>query len=104
MPPPMPGLGANYISNSRINSCSEKEDLAESFILYLALRYKSDRIDKRTKELIRKTMPNRIAYLDSVDFKIHPIKKTEQKNPPDKKVEKAPRHTAQPLSQSQAGI
>jgi len=86
----MPGLGANYILNSRINSCSEKEDLAESFVLYLALRYKSDRIDKRAKKMIRKTMPKRIAYLDSVDFKMHPIKKTKQNNPPDKKVEKAP--------------
>lgn len=51
-----------------------REDVAESYLLYFALRYKPDRIDAKLKETITKTMPNRIAYFDSKDFKMHPVK------------------------------
>jgi len=54
-----------------------REDVAESYLLYFALRYKPDRIDSKLKETITKTMPNRIAYFDSVEFDMHPVK-TEQ--------------------------
>jgi len=48
--------------------------VAESFLLYFALRYKPDRIDSKLKETIIKTMPNRIAYFDRVEFDMHPVK------------------------------
>lgn len=52
----------------------KREDVAESYLLYFALRYKPDRIDSKLKETITKTMPNRIAYFDSVEFNMHPVK------------------------------
>lgn len=60
----------------------KREDLAESYLLYLAYRYKPDRIDDKTKRIIERIMPNRIAYLDSQKFKMHPVVKTGQKDLP----------------------
>jgi len=51
-----------------------REDLAESFPLYLALRYKPDRIDAKTRELITKTIPNRIFFFDTLKLNMHPVK------------------------------
>jgi len=50
-----------------------REDLAESFLPYLAVRYRSDRISSQLAALILKTIPNRIAYLDAQSFDMHPI-------------------------------
>ncbi len=52
----------------------KREDIAESFLPYFALRYKPDRIDDKLKDIIRETIPNRIAYFDSIDFNMHPVK------------------------------
>ena len=41
-----------------------REDIAESFLLYLAVRYRSDRISQSVANVILLTMPNRIAYFD----------------------------------------
>ena len=41
-----------------------REDIAESVLPYLALRYRADRIDASLAETIRATMPHRIAYFD----------------------------------------
>lgn len=70
-----PGFISGYAKHN-----PRREDVAESFLLYFALRYKPDRIDDKLKETITKTMPNRIAYFDSVDFNMHPVKsaKTEE--------------------------
>ncbi len=62
-----------------------REDVAASFILYLALRFRPDRIDEKTRDLIVSTMPNRIAYFDNVEFDLHPLKTAEQENSPDGK-------------------
>jgi hypothetical protein len=50
-----------------------REDLAETFLPYLAVRYRSDRIPARMAALILETIPNRIAYLDAQSFDMHPI-------------------------------
>lgn len=41
-----------------------REDVAESFPMYYALRYKPTRIPQSLRETIIKTMPNRILYFD----------------------------------------
>jgi hypothetical protein len=51
-----------------------REDVAETFLLYLAIRYRSDRISSSLKDTILKTIPNRIKYLDAQNFKMYPIK------------------------------
>ena len=51
-----------------------REDIAESYLLYFALRYKPERIDDKLKETIKKTMPNRIAYFDGLKLNMHPVR------------------------------
>jgi hypothetical protein len=50
-----------------------REDIAESFLPYLALRYRSDRISQALAEIISKTIPNRIKYFDDQNFDMYPI-------------------------------
>ncbi|MDP6634103.1 MAG: hypothetical protein QGG42_04355 [Phycisphaerae bacterium] len=64
---------ARFISGYA-KSNPRREDIAESYLLYFALRYKPHRIDDKLKETIRTTMPNRIAYFDSLELKMHPVK------------------------------
>ena len=52
---------------------SHREDIAESFLPYLAVRFRSDRISEELKQIILLTMPNRIAYFDSLMLDMHPI-------------------------------
>lgn len=62
----------NYISTYAKDN-PEREDVAESYLLYLALRYKSDRISAELKSTIMNTIPNRIKYFDQQNFKMFPI-------------------------------
>ena len=50
-----------------------REDIAESFLPYLAIRYRSDRISQSLANTIMQTMPNRIAYFDNQSFDMYPI-------------------------------
>ena len=51
-----------------------REDVAETYLLYLALRYRPERISSSLKATILKTIPNRIKYFDSQNLKMFPIK------------------------------
>ena len=56
----------------------EQEDIAESFLPYLAVRYRSNRISPFYEQTVLETMPNRIAYFDqllqaSASDAMHPI-------------------------------
>jgi len=57
-----------------------REDIAESFLPYLAIRYHSDRIPPELESTIKQTMPNRISYFDNQDFNIYPIEHEEYKH------------------------
>ncbi len=50
-----------------------REDLAESFLLYMALRHRSNRISATLSNTISRTIPNRITYLDGLDLEMNPI-------------------------------
>ena len=50
-----------------------REDIAESFLPYLALRYRSERISQSLANSISQTIPNRIAYFYSQEFDMNPI-------------------------------
>ncbi len=65
-------LDGSFISNyARDNP--RREDVAESFLLYIALRFRRDRIPDDLAETIEKTIPNRIRYFESLDMDIRPI-------------------------------
>ena len=45
-----------------------REDVAETFLLYFALRCRRDRISDALAEAVMRTVPNRIAYFDNQDL------------------------------------
>lgn len=49
------------------------EDLTESIIFWLAVKYRSRRIFQRDSIKIRKSMPYRLAFLDSLNFDVYPL-------------------------------
>jgi len=51
----------------------QREDIAETFLLYLALRYRSDRISDDLIATINRTIPNRISYFDGLELNMFPI-------------------------------
>lgn len=50
-----------------------REDIAESFLLWMALRYRSERITPEAANTIETTMPARISYFDAQGFVIAPV-------------------------------
>lgn len=51
----------------------EREDIAETFLLYMAIRYRSDRISTSLRDSIIAQVPNRIKYFDSLKLDMYPI-------------------------------
>ena len=62
---------ASYIS-TYARDFPFREDVAESFLLYFAFRYRSDRITQGLSDTISQTIPNRIDYFDQQSFNMHP--------------------------------
>ena len=62
----------NFISTYASDNPSG-EDISESFLLYMAIRYRSDRINQSLKDKILETIPNRIMYFDGQNFNMYPI-------------------------------
>jgi hypothetical protein len=50
-----------------------REDVAESFLPYLAIRHRADRISATLYGTIVDTIPNRIDYFDAQEFDLYPI-------------------------------
>jgi len=50
-----------------------REDIAETFLLYMAIRYRSDRISESLEDKILETIPNRILYFDDQNLDMYPI-------------------------------
>jgi len=51
-----------------------REDIAETFLMYLAVKHRSDRISGSLKETITNTIPHRIKYLDNQTWNLYPLK------------------------------
>lgn len=50
-----------------------REDVAETFVAYLAVRYRSHRISPELAQTIRQTIPNRLEYFDRLGLAMHPV-------------------------------
>jgi hypothetical protein len=50
-----------------------REDIAESFLPYLAVRFRPDRISPELRAAIEQAIPNRIAYFDGLGLDMYPI-------------------------------
>ena len=57
----------------------EREDIAESYLPYLAIRYRPERISKSLKEKIEKAIPNRIGYFDNKNFNMYPMEQKDER-------------------------
>ena len=65
-------LDGNFISTyARDNP--DREDIAETFLPYLAVRYRSGRISESLADTIVETVPNRMGYFDAQPFDMYPI-------------------------------
>ncbi|MCB0215199.1 MAG: hypothetical protein H6648_09255 [Caldilineae bacterium] len=52
----------------------DREDIAESYLPYLALRHRADRISGALAATIQATIPNRMRYFDALDLDLYPIR------------------------------
>lgn len=51
-----------------------REDVAESFGPFFALRHRPERISRDMAETIQATMPNRIEFFDRVELDMRPVR------------------------------
>ena len=51
----------------------EREDIAESYLPYMAIRYRPERISKSLKKKIEQAIPNRIRFFDEKNFNMYPM-------------------------------
>ena len=51
----------------------EREDVAETVLWWIAVRYKADKISKSNYNKILKAIPNRLKYLDEMNFDLYPL-------------------------------
>jgi hypothetical protein len=63
----------NFISNYARDH-PFREDIAESFLPYLAVKYRADRISPELKNTIETTIPSRLEYFDDQAFDLTPIR------------------------------
>ena len=56
-----------------------REDIAESYLPYLAVRYRPERISKSLKIKIEKAIPNRIRYFDNKNFNMYPMEQKDER-------------------------
>lgn len=52
----------------------DSEDMAESFVAWVAARYRSDRISASVLDTIQATIPNRLAFFDALGLDLDPIR------------------------------
>jgi hypothetical protein len=55
-----------------------REDIAESFLVFLAVRYREERISNSLQKKITDAIPNRIAYFDELSLDWYPVVMPEQ--------------------------
>tara|TARA_B110000881_G_scaffold31268_1_gene23712 strand:+ start:1662 stop:2447 length:786 start_codon:yes stop_codon:yes gene_type:complete len=53
----------------------DREDIAESYLLYFAVKFRSGRISSDLKKKIQLSMPNRIKYFDDQNYNMYPVLK-----------------------------
>ena len=51
-----------------------REDVAETIVPWIAVRYRADRISAAMRATITAAIPNRIAYLNGLGLQMHPIR------------------------------
>ena len=58
-----------------------REDVAESFLVWIAVRYQPERLTRSERAVILRTMPNRLIYFDEQGFDMSPYTPSEIQEP-----------------------
>ena len=58
-----------------------REDIAASFVTYLAVRYQPERLAAADRAVILRTIPNRLIYFDEQGFDMSPYTQSEVQDP-----------------------
>ncbi len=66
------GADGDYISTYAQGN-PFREDIAESFLPWVGVRLRSDRISQQNYDIITQTIPNRLAYFDNIVCDMYPI-------------------------------
>lgn len=73
-------INAQFIDNEFISTYARDnpttEDIAESFLTWLMVRYREAEISVLDYTLITQTIPSRLSYFDSIDFELYPFEGT----------------------------
>ena len=65
-------IDCQFISTYALEN-PNREDIAESYLSYFAVRYASRRISKKMINIIHNTIPERIKYFDKQEQNIYPF-------------------------------
>lgn len=70
-------IGAQSLDSNFISTYAEQnplqEDIAESYLTWLAVRHFASRISVTNYNIITQTIPNRLLYFDAQNFNLNPI-------------------------------
>lgn len=73
-------INAQNVDNQFISTYARdnpiREDVAESFLPWLAVKFRKDRISAKDYNNITKAIPNRLSYFDSFHFNLYPFENT----------------------------
>ena len=72
-------LDGTFISTYAQNNPT-REDIAESFLPWLAVRYRQSRISVSDYNTIIATIPNRLTYFDSINCDLYPFEQNQNLN------------------------
>ena len=51
----------------------DREDIAETFLTYFAVKFRAERISKELFDTINETIPNRIEFLEKQNLNMYPV-------------------------------
>jgi hypothetical protein len=72
---------AEFISKYALEN-PKREDIAESYLPYLAIRYRKDRISDELTDKITRAIPHRIEYFDKLLMDLYPLVEAPAKEAP----------------------
>ena len=70
------GLDPTFISTYARDNPT-REDIAESFLLWMAVRYRSEAISQQNYNAITQAIPNRLNYFDNMECELYPFVSSE---------------------------
>jgi hypothetical protein len=61
----------------------DREDIAETFLTWIAVRHRADRISASLKQTIESTIPNRLTFFDRLNLDLQPLSTATRRDHPE---------------------